>query len=144
MHYVMHFVLHAQLMDTVGNTMELPPKRPWTTFSDLHKGFKDLEGMQQPMSVKGRGQAKIRTFSASCTIHGHSKEYKDTSALMTLNDLKVGRKAANANKSHLERPSRGFSRTVHYWHSHRGVWTVYYHLGVSGQFMIGIYWRGLN
>jgi hypothetical protein len=80
MHYIIHFVLHAQFMDMVRNTMELPPKRPSTTFSDLHLGFKNLEGDAVTNQRQGAGPSKNIHFSASCTIYGHCAEYNETSA----------------------------------------------------------------
>jgi hypothetical protein len=55
-HYdIMRFVLHLQFMDTVRNTKELPLKQPWTTFSDLLLGFKDLQGDAVANQIKGAG-----------------------------------------------------------------------------------------
>ena len=67
-------------MDTVRNTKELLPKRPWTTFSDLHLGFKNLEGDAVANQRQGAGPSKKHAFSASGTIYGHSEEYDKTSA----------------------------------------------------------------
>ena len=60
----MRFVFHAQFMDTARNTKELSPKRPWTTFSDLHLGFKNLEGDAVANERQGAGPSKKRAFSA--------------------------------------------------------------------------------
>ena len=76
----MRFVLHAQFMGTVRNTKELPPKRPWTTFNDLHLGFKNLEGDAVANQRQGAEPSKNHAFSASCTIYGHSAENDETSA----------------------------------------------------------------
>jgi len=50
-----HIVVDVQLIDTVRNIKELPPKRPSKTISDLHFGFKDLEGDAVANERQGAG-----------------------------------------------------------------------------------------
>jgi hypothetical protein len=55
MPYIMHIVVDVQFMEKVRNIKELPPKRPSKTISDLHLGFKDLEGDAVANERQGAG-----------------------------------------------------------------------------------------